>query len=86
MVKSMREFNIDCLISHKHQCTTVITMMWTESLWAFPESYTADDSWIVRSSDGGQRGDKRTHNSTTKVSFCTIIICLCQCMIAITRV
>ena len=27
--------------------------MWTETLWAFPESYTADDSWIVRSSDGG---------------------------------
>ena len=33
--------------------------MWTESSWAFPESYTADDSWIERSSDGGQLGDKR---------------------------
>jgi len=32
------------------------------------------------------RGDKRVHNSTTKVSFCTIIIRLCHCMIAITRV
>ena len=21
--------------------------MWTESSWAFPENYTADDSWIV---------------------------------------
>ena len=41
--------------------------MWTESSWAFPESYTADDSWIVRSSDGGQRGDKRAHNYTTKI-------------------
>ena len=30
--------------------------MWTEFSWAFPESYTADDSWIVRSSDGGQQG------------------------------
>ena len=37
----------------KHQCTTAITTMWTESSWAFPGSYTADDSWIVRSSDGG---------------------------------
>ena len=37
----------------KHQYLTAITMMWTESSWAFPESYTADDSWIVRSSDGG---------------------------------
>ena len=46
--------------------------MWTETLWAFPESYTADDSWIMRSSNGGQRGDKRAHNSTTKVTFCTI--------------
>ena len=31
-------------------------------------------------------GRQRTHNSTTKVSFCTIIIHLCHCMIAITRV
>jgi len=30
-------------------------------------------------------GDKRAHNSTTKVSFCTIIIYLCHCMIAIMR-
>ena len=43
--------------------------MWTESSWAFPESYTADVSWIVRSSNGRQRGDKRAHNSTTKVKF-----------------
>jgi len=27
--------------------------MWTELSWAFPESYTADDSWIVRLSDAG---------------------------------
>ena len=26
----------------KHQCTTVITTTWTESLSAFPESYTAN--------------------------------------------
>ena len=72
--------------TRKHQYTTAITTMWTESSWAFPESYTADESWIVRSSDGGQRGDKRAHNSITKVSFCTIIIRLCHCLIAITRV
>ena len=65
---------------------TAITTVWTESSWAFPESYTANDSWIVRSSDGGQPGDKRAHNSTTKVSFCIIIIRLCHCMIAITSV
>ena len=34
----------------------------------------------------GQQEDKRAHNSTTKVSFYTIIIRLCHCMIAITRV
>ena len=72
--------------TRKHQYTTAITTMWTESSWAFPESYTANESWIVRSSDGGQRGDKRAHNSTIKVSFCTIIIRLCHCMMAITRV
>jgi len=71
--------------THKHQYTTVITTKWTESLWAFPERYTADESGIVRSSDGGQRGDKRAHNSTIKGSFFTIIIRLCHCTIAITR-
>ena len=35
--------------------------MWIESSWAFLESYTADDSWIVRLRDGGQRGEKRAH-------------------------
>ena len=39
--------------ARKHQCTTAITTMWAESSWAFPESYTGNDSWIVRSSDGG---------------------------------
>ena len=42
----------------KHQCTTAITTMRTEFSCAFPESYTADDSWIVRSSDGGHGGQK----------------------------
>ena len=65
------------VLARKHQCTTVITTMLTESSWTFPESYTTDDSWIMRSSAGGQRGDKRAHNSTTKMSFCTIIIRLC---------
>ena len=44
--------------ARKHQCTTAITTMWTESSWAFPESYTADDSWIVRSSNGDLRKTK----------------------------
>ena len=39
--------------ARKHQCTTAITKVWTEFSWAFPESYTGNDSWIVRSSDGG---------------------------------
>jgi len=73
-------------LASKHQCTTAITTMCTESSWAFPESYTADDSWIMCSSNGGQRVDKRAHNSTTKISFCTIIVHLCHCMIAIMTV
>ena len=44
--------------TRKHHYMTAITTMWTESSWAFPESYTADESWIVRSSDGGQWGTK----------------------------
>ena len=42
--------------THKRQYTTAITKMWAESSWAFPESYTADESWIVGSSmaDNGE--------------------------------
>jgi len=47
-----------CVSACKHQCMMAITTMWTESSWAFPESYTADDKWILRSSDGGQWEDK----------------------------
>jgi len=36
--------------------------------------------------NGDQREDKSTHISTTKVSFCTIIICLTQCTTVITMV
>jgi len=68
------------VLTRKHQCTTAITTMWTESSWAFPESYTTG------SCARAMAGDKRAHNYTTKVSFCTIIIRLCHCMIAITRV
>ena len=71
--------------ARKHQCTTAVTTMWTEFSWAFPESYIADDSWIMCSSDGGH-GETKPLNSTTKASFCTIIIRFCHCMIAITRV
>ena len=70
----------------RHVSISARHMMWTESLWAFPESYNANDSWIVHSSNGGPQGDKRAHNSTIKVSFCTIIIRLCHCMIAMTTV
>jgi len=45
--------NVAWVSARKHQCTTAITKVWTEFSWAFPESYTGDDSWIVRSSDGG---------------------------------
>ena len=66
----------------KHQCTTAITTMWTESSWAFPENYTAR-SCVRAILDNG---DKRAHSFITKVSFCTIIIRWCHCLIAITRV
>jgi len=35
---------------------------------------------------GGQNEDKKRYYSTTKVNFCTIIMRLCHCMIAITMV
>jgi len=34
---------------------TAITTMWTESSWASPDSYTAEDSWIVCSAHNGER-------------------------------
>jgi len=51
---------------------TAIMTVWTESSWAFPESYTTNYSWIGHSSNGRQRKDKRAQNSTTKVSFFTV--------------
>jgi len=44
--------------ARKYHCTTAITAMWTQSSWAFSESYTTDDSWIVRSSNGDLRKTK----------------------------
>jgi len=52
---------------------TAITM-WMESLWAFPESYSAGNSQIVYSNNGGQREEKRAQKLTIRVSFCAIII------------
>ena len=71
--------------ARKHQCSTAITKMWTESSWAFPEGYTADDSWIVRSSNGNQRKTKVLITPPPRwVS--AIIIRLSQCTTAITMV
>ena len=55
------------------QYMTAITI-WTESLWAFPESYSAGNSQIVYSNNSGQREEKRAQNLTIRVSFCAIII------------
>ena len=35
--------------ARKHQRMTAINTMWTEFSWTFPESYTADVSWIMHS-------------------------------------
>jgi len=69
--------------ARKHHCTTTTIMMWTESSWTFPESYTADDSWIMCSSNGNRR---KTKAHRTEVSSCTIIISLSQCTTVITMV
>ena len=66
--------------------TTAITAVWSESSRAFPKNGTATGSRRERSSNGGRRRDKSTHISTTKVSFSTIILILCHCIIAITTV
>jgi len=68
------------------QFMTVIMAVYSESLWAFLESSTANESWSGCSSNGGPQEDKSTCNSTTKVSFPTIIISLSQCTMAIMTV
>jgi len=40
----------------KHQCTTVITTMWTESSWVFPESYTAGSCAGAMADNGETKG------------------------------
>jgi len=66
--------------AHKHQCTTAVTTMWTETSWAFPESYTAGSCARVMADNVGEK------KAPYRVSFRTIIILLCHCMIAITKV
>ena len=51
-----------------------------------PKNGTATGSRRERSSNGGRRRDKSVHISATKVSFSTIILILCHCIIAITTV
>ena len=78
LLQCLQPCHKDKVLACKHQCTKAITTLWTEFLWAFPESYTANDSWIVRSSNGGQWRDKMAqyhdqgeflHNSYTFVSL-----------------
>jgi len=56
------------------QYITALTTVWTETLWAFPERYAADKSWIGNSSNGGQQEEKRARTSTIKVSFYTLYV------------
>jgi len=70
--------------ARKHQCTTDhydVDRIFAGLSWELHCRWELDralERWRTR-------GDKRAHNSTTEVSFCTIIR-LCHCMIAITRV
>ena len=53
------------------QCMMVFMVVYSESLWAFRESCTANESWSEHLRNGGRWEDKSTHNSSTKVSFST---------------
>ena len=48
------------------------TAQWTESLWAFPESYTVHDSRVGCSSSVGPRADKRPqrHQGQFLCNYC----------------
>ena len=72
--------------ARKHQCTTAnhydVDRIFVGLYWELHWRWQLDralERWR-------QLGDKRAHNSTTEVSFCTITIRLSHCMIAITRV
>jgi len=51
----IHKFAFRVIISTLAQGTTLITIVWTESSWAFPESYTATENQI---SNSGQQEDK----------------------------
>jgi len=40
IIKALTTLPQGWVSTHKHQCMRAITTMWTESSWAFPESYT----------------------------------------------
>ena len=69
----------------KHQCTTVIIRCGQNLRGPFLRA-TLPMTVGSCARAMADTGDKRAHNSTTKVSFYTIIIRFCHCMIAITRV
>jgi len=65
--------------AHKRKCMMAITMVWSKSLWPFPESCTAKETQSGHSSSGGRQKDRSTHNSTTMwmwcVWRCTVVSC-----------
>jgi len=44
------------VLTRKHQCTTAITTMWTESLWTFLESYTTRSCARAMADNPGTKG------------------------------
>ena len=58
----------------ERQWTTVITPVWSESLWGLRKSCTGDELRRERSSNGGRRHNRSACISTTKVSFSNKIV------------
>ena len=63
------------VLAHKHQCTTAITTMWTESSWDFlrPTVPMTVGSWARVMADNGETKGLVT---PTQVSFCTLYVCV----------
>jgi len=71
----------------KHQCLRAITTMWTESLWAFLESYVHCRWQLDRALKQWWSMGRQKHSELHHwVSFCKIIIRLCHGTTAIMTV
>jgi len=85
MCYSTRNFTTGWVSAHKRKCTMAITMVWSKSLWSFPENCTAKETQSGRLNSGGWQKDRSTHNSTTMWMWCVLRCTVFSCFTVVSE-